>query len=69
MYLSDIYTVSINLAGIPAVALPCGFDAKGMPIGMQLLGKALSEETLLNMGCAYQQATDWHKCKPELKEA
>ena len=68
MYLSDIYTVSINLAGIPAVALPCGFDAKSMPIGMQLLGKALSEETLLNLGCAYQQVTDWHKRKPVLKE-
>ncbi|MBQ3199588.1 MAG: Asp-tRNA(Asn)/Glu-tRNA(Gln) amidotransferase subunit GatA [Firmicutes bacterium] len=67
MYLSDIYTVSVNLIGIPAIALPCGFDSENMPIGMQLLGKAMSEETLVNLGYAYQQHTDWHLRTPELK--
>lgn len=67
MYLSDIYTVSVNLIGIPAVSLPCGFDAAGMPIGMQLLGNMMSEETLVNLGHAYQMHTDWHKKQPVLK--
>lgn len=69
MYLSDIYTVSVNLIGIPAVSLPCGFDAEGMPIGMQLLGDMMSEEVLVNLGHAYQMHTDWHKKQPTLKEA
>jgi aspartyl-tRNA(Asn)/glutamyl-tRNA(Gln) amidotransferase subunit A len=69
MYLSDIYTVSVNLVGIPAISLPCGFDSKDMPIGMQLLGKAMSEETLVNLAHAYQMHTDWHTREPKLKEA
>lgn len=71
MYLSDIYTVSVNLIGIPAIALPCGFAADGMPIGMQLLGNLMSEERLVNLAYAYQQHTDWHKKQPTLsvKEA
>lgn len=69
MYLSDIYTVSVNLIGIPAVSLPCGFDTAGMPIGMQLLGDMMSEEVLVNLGHAYQMHTDWHKKQPTLKEA
>lgn len=69
MYLSDIYTVSVNLVGIPAVSLPCGFADDGMPIGMQLLGRDLSEPVLVNMAHAYQMHTDWHTKRPTLKEA
>lgn len=69
MYLSDIYTVAVNLVGIPAIALPCGFDAAGMPIGMQLLGAVWSEEKLVNLAHAYQMHTDWHKQSPTHKEA
>lgn len=56
MYLSDIYTVSVNLAGLPALCLPCGTDAKGLPVGLQLIGNCFSEETLLQAGYAYEQA-------------
>ncbi|MEE9203183.1 MAG: Asp-tRNA(Asn)/Glu-tRNA(Gln) amidotransferase subunit GatA [Dehalococcoidia bacterium] len=65
MYLSDIFTIPVNIAGIPALTLPAGF-ADGLPVGMQLMGKALSEETLLRIGHAFQQATDWHKQAPPL---
>lgn len=61
MYLGDIYTVSVNLAGIPAVSLPCGFDGKGLPVGMQLIGEAFSEAKLIKAAYAYQQETDFHK--------
>ncbi|MCD8090964.1 MAG: Asp-tRNA(Asn)/Glu-tRNA(Gln) amidotransferase subunit GatA [Clostridiales bacterium] len=61
MYLGDIYTVSVNLAGIPAVSLPCGFDSKGLPIGMQLIGQTFSESKLVKAGFAFQQETDFHK--------
>jgi aspartyl-tRNA(Asn)/glutamyl-tRNA(Gln) amidotransferase subunit A len=64
MYLSDIYTISINLAGLPALSLPCGFDSGGMPIGMQLIGKRFDETTILRVGHHYEQATEWHKKKP-----
>lgn len=65
MYLSDIYTVAINPAGVPALALPCGFS-KDMPVGMQLIGKHLDEQTLFQVAHAYQQVTDWHKQLPPL---
>lgn len=65
MYLGDIYTVMINIAGLPSLALPCGFDSAGMPIGMQLIGKPFEEKTILSAGNAYQSVTDWHKQKPE----
>ncbi len=61
MYLGDIYTVSVNLAGIPAASLPCGFDSKGLPIGMQLIGQTFSENKLVKAAYAYQQETDFHK--------
>ena len=64
MYLSDIFTISVNLAGVPALALPCGFTAKNLPIGMQLIAPAFGEETLFQLGAAFQQATDWHIRKP-----
>ena len=63
MYLSDILTISTNLAGLPGMSVPCGFDADNLPIGMQLIGKAFDEETLLKVAHAYEQATEWHKKK------
>ena len=64
MYLSDIFTISVNLAGIPAIALPCGFSKMGLPIGMQILGRPFDEETILCVAYAYEQATEWHNKKP-----
>lgn len=66
MYLGDIYTVSVNLAGIPAVTVPCGFGKNGMPIGMQLIGNAFGENKLVKAAYAYQKATDFHTKKPEI---
>ena len=66
MYLSDIFTISINLAGLPALSLPCGFDADGMPIGMQVIGKRFDEATILRVGYNHEQASDWHKRKPQI---
>ena len=68
MYLSDIFTISCNLAGIPGLSLPCGFTkSPKLPIGLQLLGKPFGEETILRLGYAYEQATGWHKEKPDLQ--
>lgn len=64
MYLSDIYTISANLAGIPGLSVPCGF-VDGLPVGLQILGKQWDEETVLRVGYAYEQATDWRKEKPK----
>ena len=66
MYLSDIYTISVNLAGLPALSLPCGFDSEGLPIGLQIIGKHFDESTVLAVAYAYEQSTDWHKRKPPL---
>jgi aspartyl-tRNA(Asn)/glutamyl-tRNA(Gln) amidotransferase subunit A len=66
MYLSDIFTISVNLAGLPGLSLPCGFDGDGMPIGMQIIGKHFDEATMLKVAHAYEQATEWHKRKPAL---
>jgi aspartyl-tRNA(Asn)/glutamyl-tRNA(Gln) amidotransferase subunit A len=66
MYLSDIYTISVNLAGLPALSLPCGFDGDGMPIGLQIIGKPFDEASILRLAYAYEQATEWHKKKPKL---
>jgi aspartyl-tRNA(Asn)/glutamyl-tRNA(Gln) amidotransferase subunit A len=60
MYLADVYTISANLAGIPAISVPCGFDQRGLPIGMQLMGNPLAEARLLNVAHRYQMATDHH---------
>ncbi|MFA6132292.1 MAG: Asp-tRNA(Asn)/Glu-tRNA(Gln) amidotransferase subunit GatA [Patescibacteria group bacterium] len=65
MYLSDIYTVSANLAGIPALSLPCGFD-EGLPIGLQLMAKPFDETCLFRAGKFYQSVTDWHKKQPKM---
>ena len=65
MYLSDIFTISANLAGIPGVSVPCGFTKANLPIGLQVLGKAFDEETILRIAYNYEQSTDWHKKKPK----
>jgi aspartyl-tRNA(Asn)/glutamyl-tRNA(Gln) amidotransferase subunit A len=65
MYLSDVCTLPINIAGIPAISIPAGF-ADNLPIGMQIMGKPFSEEILLRIAFAYEQATDWHKRKPKI---
>ncbi|MGI6213495.1 MAG: Asp-tRNA(Asn)/Glu-tRNA(Gln) amidotransferase subunit GatA [Christensenellales bacterium] len=64
MYMGDIYTVAVNLAGLPAVSLPCGTDKHGMPIGLQLIGKPYSEELLIAAARVFQQRTDWHTKRP-----
>jgi aspartyl-tRNA(Asn)/glutamyl-tRNA(Gln) amidotransferase subunit A len=66
MYLSDIYTISANLAGLPAISIPCGFSSGGLPIGLQLMGRHFDEVTLLQVADAYQQVTDWHRRQPPL---
>ena len=65
MYLADIYTIPVNLAGLPAIALPCGFS-DGLPIGFQLIGRAFDEATVLRAAHAYEQRTGWHTRKPQL---
>jgi len=64
MYLDDLYTIPINLAGLPGMSVPCGFGAKGRPVGLQLVGNYWSEATMLRAAHAYQQATDWHSHAP-----
>jgi aspartyl-tRNA(Asn)/glutamyl-tRNA(Gln) amidotransferase subunit A len=64
MYLSDIFTISVNLAGIPGISVPCGFSPLGLPIGLQLLGPPFGEATLLRAAHAFEQATDFHTRKP-----
>jgi len=64
MYLSDILTISVNLAGLPGLALPCGVDAAGLPIGLQVIGRPFDEATVLRIGHTYEQATDWHRRQP-----
>jgi aspartyl-tRNA(Asn)/glutamyl-tRNA(Gln) amidotransferase subunit A len=66
MYLEDVFTLPANLAGVPGIAFPVGFDRQGLPIGMQLMGPHFSEESLFQTAHAYQQATDWHTRKPHL---
>jgi aspartyl-tRNA(Asn)/glutamyl-tRNA(Gln) amidotransferase subunit A len=67
MYLSDIFTISVNLAGLPAIALPCGFSTSGLPIGLQLIGRPFEEETILRAAHAYEQATEWRTKKPNIR--
>ncbi|MCB9554598.1 MAG: Asp-tRNA(Asn)/Glu-tRNA(Gln) amidotransferase subunit GatA [Deltaproteobacteria bacterium] len=69
MYLADVFTISANLAGLPGISLPCGFSARGLPIGLQLLAKPLGEGELLRCGAAYQRLTDWHRRRPENLES
>ncbi|MFN3739369.1 MAG: Asp-tRNA(Asn)/Glu-tRNA(Gln) amidotransferase subunit GatA [Thermodesulfovibrionales bacterium] len=67
MYLSDIFTISVNLAGVPAISIPCGFSSEGLPIGLQIIGRPFDEETILQLAHAYEQATEWHKKKPDIE--
>lgn len=66
MYLSDIFTLSANLAGIPGISVPCGFSSKGLPIGLQIMAKHFEEEKLFKVAYNFEQATDFHKKKPNL---
>ncbi len=66
MYLSDIFTINVNLAGLPGISLPCGFTRSGLPIGMQLIGKHFEEEKILRAAFSYEQATEWHMRRPKL---
>jgi len=65
MYLSDVFTIPVNIAGLPAITIPAGFS-DGLPIGMQLIGKPFGEETILRVAYAYEQATEWHKRRPKI---
>jgi len=67
MYLSDIYTISVNLAGIPAISIPCGFSKAGLPIGLQLLGRPFQEDVVLRGAHAYEQAAEWRLKKPPVR--
>ncbi|MBN2316927.1 MAG: Asp-tRNA(Asn)/Glu-tRNA(Gln) amidotransferase subunit GatA [Sedimentisphaerales bacterium] len=66
MYLSDIYTISANLAGIPGISIPCGFDENDLPIGLQILSPTFTEDKLLRIARMYEKETDWHTRKPKL---
>ena len=68
MYLSDIYTIAANLAGIPGISVPCGFDEAGLPIGLQILAPAFTEDKLLRIARMHESQTDWHQRKPALAE-
>lgn len=65
MYLEDIYTLSTSLAGLPGMSLPCGFDKKGLPVGLQLIGNHFDEARMLQIADAFQQVTDWHRRQPQ----
>jgi aspartyl-tRNA(Asn)/glutamyl-tRNA(Gln) amidotransferase subunit A len=66
MYLIDLMTIPVNLAGLPGLSVPCGFDSQGLPIGLQIIGNVLREDQIFQVAYAYEQATDWHKQSPKL---
>ncbi len=66
MYLSDIFTISVNLAGAPGISVPCGFTKDNLPVGLQIIGKYFDEETVLRTAYAYEQSTEWHLRRPSL---
>jgi aspartyl-tRNA(Asn)/glutamyl-tRNA(Gln) amidotransferase subunit A len=66
MYLSDIHTIPVNLAGIPAMVVPCGFSREGLPIGLQIMGRHFDEGRLLRVAYTFEQNTDFHLKKPVL---
>ncbi|MHC4158737.1 MAG: Asp-tRNA(Asn)/Glu-tRNA(Gln) amidotransferase subunit GatA [Planctomycetota bacterium] len=68
MYLSDVYTIAANLAGVPSISIPCGFDEKNLPVGLQILSPAFSEDKLLRIARMLEKQTKWHKEKPEIKK-
>ncbi len=66
MYLSDVFTIQVNLAGLPGISIPCGFSSTGLPIGLQIIGKPFDEQTILRVAYAFEQQTDYHRRKPAL---
>ena len=66
MYLADVNTVTVNMAGVPAISVPCGFTKEKMPIGLQLIAPQFAEQQLLQVAYAYEQATEWHKAVPAI---
>jgi aspartyl-tRNA(Asn)/glutamyl-tRNA(Gln) amidotransferase subunit A len=64
MYLNDIFTVAANLTGAPAISIPCGFDGRGLPIGLQLQANYFNEARILDVAHRFQQVTDWHRKSP-----
>jgi aspartyl-tRNA(Asn)/glutamyl-tRNA(Gln) amidotransferase subunit A len=65
MYLNDIYTIPTNLAGLPAISVPCGFSG-GLPVGLQLIGRHFDEATVLRAAYTYEQSAEWHRARPSL---
>ena len=65
MYLSDIYTIAVNLAGLPGMSIPAGFGSNGLPVGLQIIGNYFDEARMLNVAHQYQQVTDWHTRTPQ----
>lgn len=66
MYLIDLMTIPVNLAGLPAISVPCGFDSQGLPIGLQIIGNVLREDQVLQVAYAYEQSTEWHQRSPQI---
>ena len=66
MYLADVFTAGVSLAGLPAISVPCGFDGNSLPIGLQIIGPAFNEATILRAAHAYEQATAWHRYRPNI---
>ncbi|MDA8083550.1 MAG: Asp-tRNA(Asn)/Glu-tRNA(Gln) amidotransferase subunit GatA [Nitrospiraceae bacterium] len=66
MYLADIFTISVNLAGVPGISIPCGFTSQNLPVGLQIIGRHFDEETVLKASYAYEQSTEWHMRRPAL---
>jgi aspartyl-tRNA(Asn)/glutamyl-tRNA(Gln) amidotransferase subunit A len=66
MYLADVLTIPVNCAGLPALCVPCGFTKNKLPVGLQIIGPQFAEDKLFQFGSAYEQATEWHKLKPEI---
>jgi len=66
MYLCDVFTIPMNLAGVPGISIPCGFTSDGLPIGFQIVGGHFGEEEVLKAAYAFEQATDHHKRKPDM---
>ena len=66
MYLLDLMTIPVNMAGLPGISIPCGFDKNGMPIGLQIVSNVLREDLLFEVGSAYESSTNWHTMQPKL---
>lgn len=67
MYLSDIYTIAVNLAGLPGMSIPCGFGRAGRPVGLQIIGNYFAEARMLNVAHQFQSVTDWHRRAPKVE--